>query len=205
MDRCVISSSNGRGSAWRMRRVEFSRSSTTRIRPAISRGPRENLGRVAADRLQGVGAERELIRHHLEPHQALDTRHQRDVAHRLGEEIVSPAFEALHPVFGLVERGHHDDRHVSGACVGLQRGADVEPGHVRHHHVEKDEIGPLRSARGRALPVRSSPCGRRNIPPAAAPRAGGHWLLRRRRRGCARSRCSFPALRPRRHTISRSR
>ena len=111
--------------------------------PADPRRLGEDLGGVEADRLHGGRPQRQLVGDHLQADEALDPRHQRYVAHRLGEEIVGAAFETLHPVLGLVERRHHDDGNMRGAGVGLQRGADLEAGHVRHHHVEQHEIDAL--------------------------------------------------------------
>ena len=109
--------------------------------------PSKSPAALQPDRLHGGGAKLQLVGHHLQPEQALHPRHQRDVADRLGEEIVGAAFQSLHPVLGLIERCHHDDRNVRGARIGLQRRADLEAGHVRHHHVEEDEVDALRDRR----------------------------------------------------------
>ena len=61
----------------------------------------------------------------------------------LVQKIVGAGFKPLHSVLGLVERGHHDDRHMRGARIGLQRRAHLKPRHVRHHHVEEHEVDAL--------------------------------------------------------------
>jgi hypothetical protein len=54
----------------------------------------------------------QLVGQHLEPHEALDARHQLHVVDGLGEEIVGAGLQAPHPVRRLIERGDHEDGNV---------------------------------------------------------------------------------------------
>jgi hypothetical protein len=104
---------------------------------------RQDLAGIDADRLQGRRPQVELVGDHLQPDQALDPGDQGDLADRLGQEVVGAAFQPLDPVVGLVERRHHDHRHMRRLRSGLERAADFEAVHLRHHHVENDEVYAL--------------------------------------------------------------
>jgi hypothetical protein len=41
------------------------------------------------------------------------------------------------------ERGDQQDGNVGGLGIGLDPPTDLEPGHVRHQHVEDDQIGAV--------------------------------------------------------------
>ena len=108
----------------------------------------DRLGRipllfVAAEPAANLFAQAQLFHHPLQPHQRAHAGEQRDVVDRLGEEIVGSGFEAAQPVGDVAERGHHDDRDIGGARVGLQPAAHLEPVHPRHHHIEQDDVGQL--------------------------------------------------------------
>ena len=68
-----------------------------------------------AESREASGAAAQLVRHRLQAHQAAHAGEQRDVVDRLGQEVVGAGLEPLHAVGGLVERRHHDDRHMGGA------------------------------------------------------------------------------------------
>jgi len=88
----------------------------------------------------GGRAHAQLVRQRLQPHEALDARHELEVVDRLGEEVVRAGLQAPHAVGGLVERRHHDDGDMGGARIGLQPLADLETVDAGHHDVEQDEI-----------------------------------------------------------------
>ncbi len=56
----------------------------------------------------------------------------------------------------------HQDRHGAGARVGAQPLADLEAVHLRHHHVEQDQIGRIGRAPPPGPPDRWSPSRRRS-------------------------------------------
>ena len=103
-------------------------------------GDRLVLGILNADLPRGQRAHAQLVGHHLEPRQRAHPRDQRHVGHRLGQEIVGAGVEPLDPVGRMIERRHHDHRNVVGRAVGLDAAAYLEAVHVRHHHVEQDDI-----------------------------------------------------------------
>ena len=92
------------------------------------------------DLLPGDGAGAQFVGQHLQAHQALDPRHKLRVVDRFVEEVVRARLEALDAIRDLVERGNHDDGNVMGARIGLQPPADFETVHLRHHHVQQDDI-----------------------------------------------------------------
>ena len=55
-------------------------------------------GVLDGDLLAGLGAGAKLVGQHLEPHEALDARHELHVVDGLGQEIVGAGLEALHAV-----------------------------------------------------------------------------------------------------------
>jgi len=94
-------------------------------------------------------ARRGLLTHQVDVHQQLeadqgpDAREQRQVAHRLREEIIRAGLQTAHAIGDVAQCGHHDDRDVRGLGIGLQELADLEAVEARHHDVEQDEIGRL--------------------------------------------------------------
>ena len=93
-----------------------------------------------ADFLGGDRAQAQFIGHHLQSGKRPHARNQRHVGDRLGEEIVGAGFQPAYAVGRLVERGDHDHRNMMGQRTGLKLTADFEAVHVRHHHVEQDDI-----------------------------------------------------------------
>ena len=143
----VISTSNGRCSAWRMRHSGIFAGRRRRGRVRRSRCCRRSAcAACQPDRLHGGGSKLQFVGHHLQAQQALHPRHQRDLADRLRQEIVGAAFQALHPVLGLIERGDHDDRNVRGARVGSSA--------PRRPRSRSCPASSRRAGRGRCAPAR---------------------------------------------------
>jgi hypothetical protein len=88
-----------------------------------------------------AGAGAHLVGDGLEPYEAAHARHERGVVEGLRQEIVGAGVEPLEAVARLVERGHHHDRQMRRERRVLEPPADLEAVHVRHHHVEEDDIG----------------------------------------------------------------
>ena len=88
--------------------------------------------------------EAQLIRHQLEPNKAADARHQGNIVNRLGQEIISACLKARHPVCRLIQRRHHDHRHMLRFRLRLEPTANLEAVHLRHHHIKQDDIRLLR-------------------------------------------------------------
>ena len=95
---------------------------------------------LRADLERGDGAHPQLIGHHLEPGQRPHPRDQHHVGHRLGEEIIGARFQPAHAVGRRIERGHHHHRNEMGRRIGLQPAAHLKAVHLRHHHVEQNQI-----------------------------------------------------------------
>jgi hypothetical protein len=95
--------------------------------------------------LLGRGAHQHLSVSILSRARFPSPRDQRDVFDRLGEKVVGARLEPLHPVGRLVERGDNDHRDVLRARLGLEPPANLETVHAGHHHVEQDDVGPLRA------------------------------------------------------------
>ena len=68
-------------------------------------------------------------------------RNQRSLVHRLGQVFIATDFQAGHDVLSVGTCSNQDDRDEGNRRVGLQPTADFEPVHLRHHDVEKDEVG----------------------------------------------------------------
>ncbi len=133
-----------------------SRSCSAQAMPCASLGGASRIGPPASDLDLGLGdevgeaelarghvAEPELVEHHLHPHQVADAGEERQVVERLRQEVVGPGLQPADPLLGRVEGGHHDHGNVRGLLGRLERGADGESVHVRHHHVEHHHVGLL--------------------------------------------------------------
>jgi hypothetical protein len=70
---------------------------------------------------------------------------------RLGHVVDRAEVEALHLRVQLVGAGEEDDRHLTGAGVGLEPLARLEAGQPGHVHVEEDQVGQVRHRRGDPL------------------------------------------------------
>ena len=128
---------------------------------------------------RGHVAQPQLVEHHLHPHQVAHAGEEREVVERLRQEVVGPGLQPADPLLGRVERGDHDHRDVRGLLARLQRGADREAVHVRHHHVEHHHVGLLATAPSPAPGCRSRRRPRRNRPRTAWRAGGAGWLPRR--------------------------
>src|SRR5215510_6001512 len=73
--------------------------------------------------------------------QGFDARHQLHEAERLRHIIVRPDLQPDDLVDLLAARGEHDDRR--GGASGSELFADVEPAHLRKHHVQDDQVQVL--------------------------------------------------------------
>ena len=60
---------------------------------------------------------------------------------RLGDVVVGAGVQTFDLVLGRVERRLHDHGNEGKIFVGLQSSDDFHAVHLRHHHVEEDEIG----------------------------------------------------------------
>ena len=150
-------------------------------------GDRVALRRLHADLERGDGAHAQFVGHHLQPRQRAHPRDQHDVGDRLGQEIVGAGVKPAHAVGGAVERGDHDHGNEMGGRIRLQAAADLETVHVRHHHVEQDDVAFGALGRSPAPRRRSMRSARRNTRPTAVLPAASHWRGRRRQQGYARS------------------
>ena len=98
------------------------------------------IDRAPPDGLHRGRPQRQFVRHHLEPDEALHPGDKSDLADRLRQKIVSAAFEAPDAVLGLIQRRYHDDRHMRRPRIRLERRTHIEAAHVRHHDIEQDEV-----------------------------------------------------------------
>ena len=71
----------------------------------------------------------------------LDARQQFLALDRLGDVVDGTEPEAFDFVGGIVQRRHEDHRQGRGARVALEPAADFETVHLRHRHVEQDQVG----------------------------------------------------------------
>jgi hypothetical protein len=110
---------------------------------ALRLRPRQGDARRSADLRPGGHAQHHFVVERLETGQILDASDEGDVVHRLGDEVVGAGLKALHSIAGLVQRGHHDDRHVFGPRCGLDASAHLEAVHARHHDVEQHHVHAL--------------------------------------------------------------
>lgn len=106
---------------------------------------RHELGEVIAHPGQIAEAVVELA---LPGQRPLDAGHQLALVHRLGQHVVRPVLEQLHPVLDGGERGHHDHRDEPRGLALAEPAADREAVHDRHHDVQEDQVrrvggGPL--------------------------------------------------------------
>src|SRR6266849_6287033 len=67
--------------------------------------------------------------------------HQFGAVNRLGEEIVGACLNSLDAILGGGKSCYQDDGSKPGLRVPLDAAADLEPGEVRQHHVEKEKVG----------------------------------------------------------------
>jgi hypothetical protein len=100
----------------------------------------------------GRGAQQHLVGQHLEPREISDPLHERDVVDWLGQKVVGPRLEPLHPVSRLIERRDDDHRYVLRAQLGFDAAAGLEAIHTRHHHIEQHDIHALAQADLQRLP-----------------------------------------------------
>ena len=103
------------------------------------------LGELLLDALlEGAAPLRELLVEQLDPEERLDAREQLGLVDRLAQEVVGARLDALHPLLGGIERGHHDDGQRRRRQIAAELPADVVPAHLRHDDVEQHEVGVLR-------------------------------------------------------------
>ena len=69
----------------------------------------------------------------------LHAGHQLAHGKGLGDVVVRADLQAEDLVLLLLAGGENDDRHI--VALGAQSAADVKAHHLRHHHVEQDEVG----------------------------------------------------------------
>src|SRR5690606_37045847 len=93
----------------------------------------------------------ELVGQRLEPHEALNARHELHVVDGLGEKVVGPRFETPYSVGGFVEGCYHQHGDVLGLTTGLEPAADLEAIHLRHHDIEEYDVDVLALADGEGL------------------------------------------------------
>jgi hypothetical protein len=60
---------------------------------------------------------------------------------RLGDVVGGADAQAGHLLRHVAERRQEDDDRLAGLRARLERTADLEAVHLRHHHVEQDQIG----------------------------------------------------------------
>lgn len=60
---------------------------------------------------------------------------------RLGDEVGGAFADAALLLLGVVHGGDENHRDVAGGRVVLQFGENLVAVHLRHHHVEQDEVG----------------------------------------------------------------
>ena len=82
-------------------------------------------------------------RHGVITHQGADTRHQREIIDRFGQEVFRASLQAAHPVFRIAERSDHDDRNKGGLRILFQETANLIAIHPGHHHIQQDDIRQL--------------------------------------------------------------
>ena len=93
-------------------------------RPELRREPRDLLARPAEGDLGPDAGENDL---HVE---------------RLGDVVVGPETQGFDEVAALAEGARHDDGQLRDAEAGSDAPEHLEPVHLRHHHVEKDDVEP---------------------------------------------------------------
>ena len=94
-----------------------------------------------ADALSRGFAHPQFVRHHFQAHQTFDAGKQREIIDGFSQEIVGTRLKALHAVFRLIERGHHDNGNMFGRGRCLQTAADLKPVHAGHHHIKQYDVG----------------------------------------------------------------
>ncbi len=94
---------------------------------------------------------RDLVVQRLQPQHRAHARDQRALIDRLGEIFVGAGVQSRDHVLGVGPRRHQDDRHERQRCIRLEAPAYFDAVDLRHHHVEQDEIGPMRVGRRKSL------------------------------------------------------
>ncbi len=61
---------------------------------------------------------------------------------RLGDVVVGPEPQGFDEVAALAEGARHDDRQLGDTEAGTDAPQHLEPVHLRHHHVEEDDVEP---------------------------------------------------------------
>jgi len=79
-----------------------------------------------AQLLLARGTHQHLVAQHLQPREIPNPRDRCDVVDRLGEKVVGPGLEPLHPVRRLIKSGDRDHGDVLRARIGLEAPADLE-------------------------------------------------------------------------------
>jgi len=83
-----------------------------------------------------------------------DPGDQRALVERLGQILVGAGFESGDDVLAVGFGRHQNDRHERQTGVGLDLPAGFDAVHLRHHHIEQDQIGMVLPCRGqRFFPV----------------------------------------------------
>ena len=118
----------------------------------------------------------------------LDARQQLLALDRFGDVVDRAEAEALDLVGGIVHRGHEDDRDVGGARIALEPAADFEAVHLRHAHVEQDEV---RRCQAHFLECLRSAAGQHQVEPVLGEKVGDQAQVLRfvvddQQRGAAR-------------------
>ncbi len=82
-------------------------------------------------------------------------RKQCHLVHGLGQEIIGPCLKPGHLVVAIRQCGDQDHRDIGGFGIGLELAADIKPRHVRHDHIQQDQVGLClaRHAQGRGTTV----------------------------------------------------
>tara|TARA_R100000365_G_scaffold987_1_gene3594 strand:- start:458 stop:1021 length:564 start_codon:yes stop_codon:yes gene_type:complete len=94
----------------------------------------------------GARAGAQFVTQPLEAGQALHSRQQLNIVDRLGQKVVGTGFKAAHAVRRLIEGGDHDDGDMGRCSVALENLTAGKSVHLRHHHIEQDDIDVLAAA-----------------------------------------------------------
>jgi hypothetical protein len=82
----------------------------------------------------------QLVPELLDPEERADAGKQLRLVDGLGQEIVGPRVDPLDPLLRRIEGGDHDHGKERGGRVGAEGLAHLVARHLRHHHVEENEI-----------------------------------------------------------------
>ncbi len=111
---------------------------------------------LAVGVLEGDALAFDFVLQRLDPQDGPYLGEQFRLVDRLAEEIVGPGLEGPHLVLERIERRDHDDRKKPRLVAVPQQAAQLEAAHLRHHHIEKNEIGRFRlDALSRLFPIES--------------------------------------------------